>query len=628
MLLSFFPRDFRWPLLGIVAYLSAGFGCVVALAQTAAPDTIFFNGHILTGAHLRGDDKSSTPAQVSALAIAGGRVVAVGADKDLLALRRSGTTVLDLHGAFAMPGFNDAHTHIALAGQQRLAVDLVGVASLAEMKQRIARYVKTVPAGAWIVGGGWDHTLWATKTLPRREDLDAVCAGHPALLIRVDGHIGVADTAALQAAALGDGSPDPSGGKLDRDPTGKLTGIVREASALALIQLHIPKPSPEARRKALQLSIDDALAHGVTSVQDFSDWDDWLALEEMERRGQLPLRISEWIAFDAPLPVLKGRRASHPADDPLLHLGMLKAFMDGSLGSRTAAMNAPYSDDPTNSGLPRYDQARLNALTAERAAAGFQLGFHAIGDRANDMALDAFEAADHAEDQLRTKASEDCFRKHPEAHAIADACGTLPLPEPMLSRSSRFRIEHAQVLSPGAMHRFAELGVIASMQPSHLLTDMAWAGDRLGPGSSAQARSYRAYAWGSLLAHGVTLAFGTDYPVESISPFRGLYAALTRKNEAGTATFQPEHADDEVLTIQQALYAYTQASAFAEFRERSKGRLEPGFLADLVVLDRDLTTAAPSELLHTVVLRTVVDGQTRYQPPALTQPTQRSATAQ
>lgn len=570
-------------------------------AQTGAPDVIFFHGDILTGAHLRQGDRSSTPARVTAIAVQAGRIVAVGADAELLRLRGPRTSTVDLGGHFALPGFNDAHTHIASAGRQRLAVNLVGANSLGEMQRRIQHYAPTLPAGnpsqTWILGGGWDHTLWPNKTLPTRADLDIVTAGHPALLDRVDGHIAVANSAALAAAGLTDTTPDPPGGRLDHNASGRLTGILREAPALALIQPHVPRPSPEVRRRALQLSIDDALAHGVTSVQDFSDWEDWLVLEALEREGKLPLRVYEWIAFDQPLATLEQERSSHPADDPVLHAGMLKAFMDGSLGSRTAALNAPYADDPTNSGLPRYDQARLNALAVERARAGFQLGFHAIGDRANDMALRAFAAAEQAGCPTPPSGSETTGRN-------GSPCPARP------PRDFRFRIEHAQVLSPGAMHRFAEVGVIASMQPSHLLTDMAWAGARLGPD-----RSYRAYAWHSLLAHGVTLAFGTDYPVESISPFRGLYAALTRRNETGTATFQPEHAADETLTLNEALYAYTQASAFAEFREHLKGRVEPGFLADFVVLDRDLTKVPPADILHTTVLRTVVGGETRYVAP-------------
>ncbi len=571
-------------------------------------DTIYLHGDILTGAHLRAHDESddesdasATPARVAALAVANGRILAVGSDAEVLKLKSASTRVIDLHGAFAMPGFNDAHTHIAGAGQQHLTVDLTGSASLAEMLSRIRAYVADPAVAAtptsWINGGGWDHTLWPGKKLPTRADLDAVTGAHPAVFERVDGHILVANSAALKAAGITAATPSPPGGQIDHDPSGEPSGILREDSAMALVDSKIPPPTNDIRRRALQFSIADALAHGVTSIQDFSDYDDFLVLEEMEHAHTLHIRVSEWLAFATPIEVLKQRRASHDPDDPLLHLGMLKAFMDGSLGSRTAALEDPYSDDPGNSGLLRFpDQAKLNQMASERAAAGFQLGFHAIGDRANEVALDAFQAA-----ELVARAP-----GQPPAPADPGAAIVTSVPAATTPAQLRFRIEHAQVVEAEDFDRFAKLGVIASMQPSHLLTDMNWAAARLGPD-----RTPLSYTWKSFLDHGVTLAFGTDYPVESINPFRGLYAAVTRQNEAGTATYQPQ----EKITIAEALYAYTQASAFAEFREHEKGRLEPGFLADLVVLDRDPTKASPQELLHTKVLQTIVNGETVYAAP-------------
>jgi predicted amidohydrolase YtcJ len=569
-------------------------------AQTPA-ETIFLNGSILTGTHLRPNDPSATPAKVTALAIANGNILAAGSDAEVLKLKGPKTNVIDLNGAFAMPGFNDAHTHIGEAGRQKLSVNLVGVRSLAEMQQRIHTYVATAKLGTWIQGGGWDHTLWANDKLPSRADLDAVTGGHPAIFRRVDGHMAVANSAALAAANITAATPDPPGSKIDRDASGNPTGILREAGANALVFTKIPPPSLEERRQALTVAIADILSNGVTSIQDNSDWEDFLAFEELEHTGKLKLRVAEWQAFDQPVSVLKERRASHPTDDPLLHLTQLKGYMDGSLGSRTAAMEEPYSDDPGNSGLPRYQQDKLNQMAAERAAVGFQLGFHAIGDRANAMALNAFGVANAADIKRQKEASQTCLQQHPEARSIADACGTLPrLP---LSRSQRFRVEHAQVLLPGDFDRFENEGVIASMQPSHLLTDMKWATDRIGP-----ERAKYAYAWKTFLDHNVMLIFGTDYPVEFINPFRGLYSAITRQNEAGTQTFEPQ----EKISLNEAIYAYTQASAFGEFREKVKGRLEPGYLADLIVLDGDITTATPQQLLHTKVLRTVVNGETVY----------------
>jgi predicted amidohydrolase YtcJ len=313
------------------------------------------------------------------------------------------------------------------------------------------------------------------------------------------------------------------------------------------------------------LAVKDASAHGVTSVQDNSDWEDFLIYQQLEREGLLTVRISEWLRFDDPVNLLLKHKSAQPADDRMLHTGMLKGFMDGSLGSRTAALLSPYVDDPANSGLPRYEQARLNAMTKERAAAGFQIGFHAIGDRAVEMALNALANGGPA---------------------------------------MRNRIEHSQVVQPQDISRYKSLGIVASMQPSHLLTDMNWAGARLGP-----QRAHFAYAWKAFLDAGVPLAFGTDYPVEPITPFRGVYAGVTRSNEAGNKSHFPE----DKLQIGEVLFAYTQGSAYAEFSDLYKGRLAPGYVADFVVLDRDLTAIPAAEILKTRVLRTVVDGRVVYE---------------
>jgi predicted amidohydrolase YtcJ len=545
-----------------------------AAGQLPKAETIYVHGHILTGDGLT----SAVPAYVEAIAVGDGRVLAVGADADLLGRYRGpSTSVVDLHGAFVMPGLNDAHVHLAGAGHIKLAVDLTGTQSLAEMQARVAKAAAAAAPGAWLTGGGWDHTLWASKMLPSRADLDAVSGGHPVFFERIDGHIAIVNTAALAAAAITAQTADPQGGHFDRGADGVATGIVREDPAMELVRAHIPAPSAAERRRGLELALADAAAHGLTSVQDFSEWEDFLVMQQMEHEGKLPVRVSEWLPFDAPLAELERRRASQPAGDRMLRTGMLKGFMDGSLGSRTAAMLAPYADDPGNSGLPRYEQGKLNRMAAERATVGFQLGFHAIGDRAVGMALDAFAVGE-------------------AARAKAGVAG-----EP------RYRIEHSQVLAPGDVARYKQLGVIASMQPNHLLTDMHWAPARLGP-----ARTEYAYAWKAFLDAGVPLAFGTDYPVEPVTPFRGLYAAVTRRDEADTMSFHPEG----VLTIGQALYAYTQGSAYAEFAEGWKGRLAPGYVADFVVLERDLMHATPAAILGTKVLGTYVGGKLVYTDPA------------
>ncbi len=531
----------------------------------AVPEVIFFNGVIYTGAGLA-EDKPET---VQAMAIGGGKVLAVGTIEEISRLAGRDTRLRDLNSAntstYVFPGLNDAHTHLGGAGQTKLNVDLTGVKSLAEMLTKIGTFAKDKPAGHWLTGGNWDHTLWASKTLPTRQDLDKVTGSHPTFLDRIDGHISIANSAALKAAGVTGNTVPPQGGAIDHDAGGEPTGILRE-SAQGLVYKVIPPPSHEERLRGDQLAIADALSHGLTSVQDFSDWQDFLVFEELEKQGKLGLRISEWLPFKDPLPELVRMRAHHDLNDPLLHTGFLKGFMDGSLGSRTAAMKAPFSDDPGNTGLPQYTQAQLNKMVLERAQAGFQLGFHAIGDKAAAMALDSFD-------------------------------------QPGVSRTARNRIEHAQVVDPADIPRFKKLGVIASMQPNHLLTDMNWAEDRLG-----HERAAYSYAWKAFLDAGVPLAFGTDYPVEPITPFRGIYAAVTRMNEAGTKTYFPENK----LTRGQALYAYTQGSAYAEFAEKRKGKLAPGYEADFILVDRDLYKVGARAILQTEVQETWVGGHESF----------------
>lgn len=578
---------------------------------TVVPDVIFFDGVIYTGEGFA-EDKPQT---VEAIAVGRGKILAVGRTEDVTRLAGPKTVLRDLDtsstSTFIFPGFNDAHTHLGDAGQTKINVDLTGVRSLKAMIEKVQAYAKDAPAGHWLTGGNWDHTLWAQKVLPTRADLDAVTGDHPAFLERIDGHIAVANTAALKAAGVTGKTAVPQGGAIDLDAQGEPTGILRE-SAKELVAKVIPPPTAEERRRGDELAMRDALSHGVTSVQDFSDWEDFLVFEQMEKEGKLDLRISEWIPFKAPLDELLKMRAHHDVNDPMLHTGMLKGFMDGSLGSRTAAMKQPYADDPGNRGLPQYTQLELNQMATERQKAGFQLGFHAIGDEASSMALEAFTVAQA--NQLmaamwrtwspcrpKDQPAQIWDEKIPcpaDSNASGSAAGTAKVPfEP------RNRIEHAQVVDPADIPRFKQLGVIASMQPNHLLTDMNWAQDRLGPKRAAYS-----YAWKAFWDAGVHVAFGTDYPVEPITPFRGLYAAVTRKNEAGTKTYFPQN----VLTRGQALYAYTQGSAYAEFAEKHKGKLLPGYDADFIVVDRDLYKVGAPAILFTKVQSTFVSGREVY----------------
>lgn len=540
-------------------------------------DAIFIHGNVYTG--VPANTPFASILREEAIAVRGDRIQAVGKAFDLMKLKGPQTQVIDLGAHFVMAGFNDAHLHLFDTGTTKLSVDLTGVKSLDDLRARVAKRVEDARAGEWILGAGWDETLWPVKVTPTRWDLDEVANGHPVFLVRIDGHIAVANTRALQLGSITLASRDPQGGHIDRNDNGEPTGILRETAQQAVTGV-IPKPTHEQRRRALEVALADLAEHGVTSAQDYSpEWENFEILEDIEKEGKLTVRISEWLPFDDSLDELNRKRNSHPESDLMLHTGMLKAFMDGSLGSHTAAMLEPYADDPKNSGIPRYDAAKLNDMTRERMLAGFQIGFHAIGDKGVQMALDAFAGAE--------KAAHDANVKGP--------AGT---------NDFRLRIEHAQVTTPQEIARFKELKVIASMQPSHLLTDIRWVQDRLGP-----TRAATSYAWSSFLNKGVTLAFGTDCPVEPISPFRGLYAAVTRRSEDGKQEYVPA----QRITMDQAIAAYTQGSAFAEFEEKEKGKLVPGMLADFVVLDRDVTASSPEKLLGTHVLRTVVGGKTVYE---------------
>jgi predicted amidohydrolase YtcJ len=340
---------------------------------------------------------------------------------------------------------------------------------------------------------------------------------------------------------------------------------------MSLVKVRIPDPSPEQRRRGIELVLANIAKNGVTSVQDNSAWEDFEVYKQLKEEGKLTVRITEWLPFNLPLNELQNMQAQGGTRDPWLKTGALKAVTDGALGSRTAAMLEPYSDDPSTTGILIYDPEKLRVMAIERDRAGFQLAFHAIGDRANRIALDVFEA-------------------------VLKANGP---------RDRRGRIEHAQVVEPLDFVRFAQLKVIASMQPSHQTTDMRWVEDRIGP-----QRIKGAYAWATMLKNGVQLAFGTDYSVEPISPFRGLYACVTRERPDGGPKkgWEPQ----EKITLEDCIRAYTSGSAYAQFEEGKKGELKPGEYADFIILSNDLMKVPPAEFTKTRVLRTVVGGRTVY----------------
>jgi predicted amidohydrolase YtcJ len=560
------------------------FGINLMAQMTARPtaDTIYIHANIYTG--VVGNSSFHAVQRAEAMAVRGDKLIAVGSESYVMGLKGPQTKMVDLRGTFVMPGFNDAHMHLTEAGFKKLTVDLTGTRSLQDFQDRLHERLAATQPQEWITGSGWDETLWTGSHLPTRSEIDEVVADHPVFLVRIDGHVAVANTLALKMAHVTLASKDPKGGEIARDASGEPNGILRE-TAQTLVASLIPAPTPEKHRQAIEAALQDIARSGITSAQDFSGETgeasraNFKILEQLEHEGKLTVRISEWLPFNESVESLKQLRESHPQTDPMLHTGMLKAFMDGSLGSHTSAMLAPFIDDPKNSGLPQYEQSNLNQMAKERVEAGFQLGFHAIGDKAVEMALDAFAEAQSAARASGVKAQ--------------DGSGNF-----------RLRVEHAQVTNPAQVEKFRELNVVASMQPNHVLTDMHWAMSRLGP-----QRAAHSYAWAEFENHGVKLAFGTDYPVEPVAPFRGLYAAVTRKSEDGKQEYYPE----QKLTIQQAIAAYTTGSAYAEFAEKQKGILGPGMLADFVVLDRDLTKIPPAQILGTRVLRTVVGGKTVYE---------------
>lgn len=532
--------------------------------QPPEADLILTNGRIITL------DREGTVAE--AVAIRGERIARVGSNRDVRGLGGRGTRVVDLGGKTVIPGFNDAHLHFRSGGFFLLQVNLVGVTTLEEIERRVRASAEMLPPGAWIEGRGWDHTLLPVSGWPSKDLLDRAARQNPVYLRRVCGHIGWANTAALEAAGVTRGTPDPQGGQIVRDPEGNPTGILKE-EACNLVSDVIPKPSKERLRVAIETAMREAARLGVTSVQEMGTSPEALTVyRELHDEGALTVRIYASPAIDSGLVHFPGLGLGSGFGDPWLRLGLLKGFSDGALGAATAALLEPYSDHPGTKGILVKPEEEIRKEILEAHRMGSQVAFHAIGDRGNRVVLDAIEAA-------------------------LDA---FPRPDP------RHRIEHAQVLAPQDIPRFSELGVIASMQPTHCTSDMRWAGDRLG-----RERVRGAYAWRSLVDAGARLAFGTDWPVESLDPIPGLYSAATRQDPDGNPA-GGWHAEERI-TVEEALRAYTLGSAHASFEEHLKGSIEEGKLADLVVLSQAVLEIPPEALLETKVLMTIVGGKVVFE---------------
>lgn len=505
-----------------------------------------------------------------AVACLGSRIVAVGSNGEIRKWVGPGAEVIDLGGKLVLPGFNDAHVHFFSGGEDLASVQLRDAKSEDEFRKRIAEFAAKQPAGRWVTGGGWDHENWTPARLPTRQLIDAVSAGHPVFVNRLDGHMALANSQALQLAGITRDTPDPPGGTIVRDAAGEPTGVLKDA-AMGRVERAIPEPSGDRIAEAVRAAMRYAAENGVTSVQDMSAAPEILRVyQALLARGELTVRISghQPLATWQRLAAI-GLHADFGGDK--LHIGALKGFADGSLGSTTALFFEPYLDAPNTSGLANSEmipesKMQEHILAADRA--GLQVAVHAIGDKANHMVLGMYEEA-------------------------ARQNG---------ARDRRFRIEHAQHLRMEDIPRFGKLHVIASMQPYHCIDDGRWAEKRIGP-----ERAKGTYAFRALLDSGAVLAFGSDWDVAPMAPLIGIYAAATRR------TLDGKHPDgwvpEQKISVAEAIRAYTMGSAYASFEEKIKGSIEPGKLADMVVVSDDILSIPAVEIEKTRVETTVFDGK-------------------
>jgi len=504
-----------------------------------------------------------------AIAIRGGRIVAVGADAEVNRQIGPRTRIVDGAGTMVVPGFIDSHVHFLSGGASLASVQLRDARTKAEFIRRIRDYARTLPRGAWITEGNWDHSLWGGE-LPRREWIDSVTPNHPVWINRLDGHMALANSAALRAAGVTAATRDVEGGEIVRGAGGEPTGILKD-NAQELVDRIVPGLTPEQQDRALDAAMRYVAEQGVTSVDHMGGWGDLRAFRRAHDAGRLRTRISAAVPLDS-WARLRDTVAAHGRGDEWLRIGGLKGFVDGSLGSHTAAMHQPFSDDPRGTGLLVTPPDSLYAWTAAADRAGLQVMVHAIGDRANTIILDIFERV-MREDGARDR---------------------------------RFRVEHAQHLRQVDIPRFGRLGVIPSMQPYHAIDDGRWAEAVIGP-----ERARGTYAFRTLIDTGAHLAFGSDWFVAPPTPLEGIYAAVTRR------TLDDKHpggwVPEQKITVEDALRAYTADAAYAAFAEGEKGTLEPGKLGDFVVIDRDLRRVPPETLRDAKVLMTVVGGTVVYE---------------
>ena len=549
-------------LLAVVLITLVGCATSPRAPDAEAPATLaIVNARVWTG----------NPSQpwAQAVAVRGERLVAVGSTAEVEKHLGGGTRLIDAQGKMLVPGFNDAHLHFIESGFRLSSVQLRDAKTPAEFTARLKAFAATVPKGTWITGGDWDHEQWGGE-LPRREWIDAVTPDHPVWVNRLDGHMSLANSAALRAAGVTAATPEVAGGTIVRGPGNEPTGVLKD-NAQALIDRVVPVPPAELSARALEAAMRHVAEQGVTSVQHMGTWADLAVFERAHAAGRLRTRIYAAVPLDT-WERLRDTAAQRGRGDAWLRIGALKGFVDGSLGSHTAAFHEPFTDAPEDRGLLVNTPEDLYRWTSGADKAGLHVAVHAIGDRAIRLQLDIFAR-------------------------VAKENG---------QKDRRFRIEHAQHIAPEDISRFASQGVIASMQPYHAIDDGRWADRVIGP-----ERSKTTYAFKSLLDAGATVAFGSDWYVAPPTPLEGLYAAVTRRtlDERNPGGWVPE----QRIGVEDALRAYTAAGAYASFEEGEKGTLEPGKLADLALIDRDLTQVPPETLREARVVLTVVGGQVVFE---------------
>ncbi len=554
---------------GVVAALLLGAGEAGAARSAPGPAdstaTLVVTGRVWTGVPDR--------PWVEAVAVRDGRIVAVGSRRALERLAGETTRRIDTGAGVAVPGLVDAHAHLRGLGDQLAEVDLVGTRSPREVRQRVERAARELPADRWIVGRGWDQNDWPDARFPTWRDLEGI--PNPVVLERVDGHALWVNRTALRICGIGPDTPDPDGGRIERDRTGAPTGVLVDR-ATALVEAHVPRPDAAERERRLRAAIAECNRYGLTGVHDAGvDADELRLLERIAATGDLTIRVYAMLADEDSLLDAWFARGPGELAGGRVTVRAVKLYADGALGSRGAALLEPYSDAPDRRGLLVTPPEHIEDVMRRAARAGFQPCVHAIGDRANRIVLDICER-------------------------LASEIG------PDALRALRPRIEHAQVIAPADIRRFHRLGVVPSMQPTHATSDMDWAIDRLGPD-----RLEGAYAWRTLLDDGNVLAFGSDFPVEGVNPMWGVHAAVTRRAADGhPAGGWRAH---ECLDVAQALAGFTSGAAYAGFAESRRGRIEPGFDADITVLDADPFAVDPMAIRTIGVRATIVAGRVVYE---------------